>query len=71
MITTPSSLYEINHRAISVLCRELGIANTLRFVRQFSTGYGDYTKEREELLEGKTLGDIMEEIKQMREGKGK
>ncbi|MBK8562309.1 MAG: hypothetical protein IPN76_02935 [Saprospiraceae bacterium] len=59
----------MNHRAITVLCRELGIANTLRFIRQFSTGHGEYTQEREAMQEGKTLGSIMEEIKQMRERK--
>ena len=68
-MTAQSSLYEINHRAITVLCRELGIANTLRFIRQFSIGHGDYTQEREALHEGKTLEGIMAEIKMMREGK--
>ena len=70
-MTAPSSLYERNHRAISVLCRELGIANTLRFIRQFSTGHGDYTQEREALHEGKTLDGIMREIKEGRERKGR
>ncbi|MCC6723757.1 MAG: hypothetical protein IT258_04560 [Saprospiraceae bacterium] len=59
----------MNRRAITVLCRELGIANTLRFICQFSTGHGDYTQEREAIHEGKTLDSIMAEIKQMREGK--
>jgi hypothetical protein len=68
-MTAPASLYEINHRAIEVLCRELGVANTLRFIRQFSTGHGDYTQERESIIEGKTLDGIMAEIKQMRKGK--
>ncbi|MBK8562305.1 MAG: hypothetical protein IPN76_02915 [Saprospiraceae bacterium] len=62
-------MYEINHRAITVLCRELGIANTLRFIRQFSTGQGDYTQEREALHEGKTIDSIMAEIRQMRKEK--
>jgi hypothetical protein len=65
-MTTQQSLYEINHRAISVLCREIGIANTLRFIRQFSTGYGDYTKERDTLQAGKNLEEIMKAIKAKR-----
>jgi hypothetical protein len=65
-MTKQQSLYEINHRAISVLCREIGITNTLRFIRQFSTGYGDYTKERETLLGDKNLEEIMKAIKAKR-----
>lgn len=68
-MTAANSLYEINHRAITVLCRELGIANTLRFIRQFSTWHGDYSQEREALHEGKTIDSIMAEIKQMRKEK--
>lgn len=29
---------------------EIGVANTVRFINQFSTGYGNYTEERENLL---------------------
>lgn len=66
---TQQSLYEINHRAISVLCREIGIVNTLRFIRQFSTGYGNYTEEREAFFKEKSLEDILSEIKKIRESK--
>lgn len=66
---TQQSLYEINHRAISVLCREIGIVNTLRFIRQFSTGYGNYTEERETFFKEKSLEDILSEIKKIRESK--
>ncbi|MEZ4959872.1 MAG: hypothetical protein R2830_08640 [Saprospiraceae bacterium] len=66
---TQQSLYEINHRAISVLCQEIGIVNTLRFIRQFSTGYGNYTEEREAIFKEKSLEDILGEIKMIRESK--
>ncbi|MBI5915666.1 MAG: hypothetical protein HY842_09835 [Bacteroidetes bacterium] len=65
------SLQEINHRAISVLCHEIGITNTLRFIRQFSTGHGNYTHEREDMLKDKTMDGILSEIKQIRAAKQK
>ncbi len=60
MTTLP--LKEINHQAIRILCRELGIANTIRFIHQYSNGAGNYTEEREAYFENKSLEDIFEEI---------
>lgn len=34
---------------IRVLC-EIGLVDTMRFVNQFTMGYGDYTAERDELF---------------------
>ncbi len=59
-------LMEINHDALRVLYKELGVVNTLRFINQFTTGYGNYTEEREKLFEGMALDDIVFEIKKMR-----
>ncbi len=55
-------LAEINQQAIRVLYRELGVVNAVRFLRQFTTGFGDYSREREALFEGKSLQDICSEI---------
>ena len=60
------SLAEITNSAITVLCREIGIANTARFLGQYSLGLGDYTKERHELLSDATVDEIVAEIKQLR-----
>jgi hypothetical protein len=57
-------LADITHDAIRVLCREIGVANTMRFVGQFTAGYGNYTEDREQLFVGMTLDDIVSEIKQ-------
>ena len=46
--------------------KELGVANTARFIQQFTTGTGNYTEERKELLEGWTLDDVLEETKRRR-----
>jgi hypothetical protein len=63
MTVQTKPLAEITHRAIEVLCRELGGVDMLRFVNQFTTGYGDYTAERETLFGRETLDQIISEIK--------
>jgi len=60
------ALAEITQQATHILCKEIGVVNTIRFINQFSTGYGDYTKEREEWLGELSLDDIVSEIKRMR-----
>jgi hypothetical protein len=63
MTRPPKPLAEVTRRAIEVLSRELGAADTLRFINQFTTGYGDYTAERDALFEQDTLDQILSEIK--------
>ena len=46
-------LNELTQDAIRILYRELGVVETVRFLRQFTGGYGDYTAEREALLGGR------------------
>jgi len=57
------SLAETTQKAIAVLSKELGIVETVRFVTQFSTGFGDYTSERDTLFRGLTLDGILSEIR--------
>jgi len=59
-------LTEITHEAIRVLCKEIGIVNTVRFINQFTTGYGNYTEDREQLFGDLSLNEVVSEIKQMR-----
>ena len=66
MIIQPKSLSEITKEVIAILCREIGIANTLRFVNQFTTGHGNYTEERGQLFADMTLNDIVSEIRRTR-----
>ena len=67
MTVTTKPLAEITQEAIGILCREMGIVNTLRFVNQFIAGYGNYTEERETLFGEMSLDDITTEIKRTRE----
>ena len=55
-------LYEITERAIEILAREIGV-DTVRFLGQFSKGYGNYTEERDALFGSLTLEGILAEIK--------
>jgi hypothetical protein len=52
-------LSEITEQAITVLSREIGIANTIRFINQFTTGYGNYTEERQEIFGRMSLDDVL------------
>ena len=66
MVVQTKPLAEVTQTAIRVLCREIGLVDTMRFVGQFTVGYGDYTAERDELFRDMTLDDMMAEIKQRR-----
>ena len=46
MIAQTKPLCEINRDAMSVLNNKIGISDTIRFLNQFTVGFGDYTKER-------------------------
>jgi hypothetical protein len=52
-------LSEITRYAIDLLSKEMGIVDTVRFLNQFTTGYGDYTEEREALFKDLTLDEIL------------
>jgi hypothetical protein len=56
-------LSEITQQAIDLLFKEMGIVNTIRFLNQFTTGYGDYTVEREALFKDLTLDEILSAMK--------
>lgn len=66
MTIQEKALSEITKDAVEVLSKEIGIANTIRFINQFAIGYGNYTQERERIFEDMTLEEILSEIKKMR-----
>ncbi len=63
MTVEAKPLVEVTKEAIKVLSQEMGIVNTVRFINQFSNGYGNYTEERAELFEGLSVEEIVTEIK--------
>lgn len=66
MVVQTRPLAEVTQTALRVLCREIGLADTMRFVGQFTVGYGDYTAERDELFKDITLDDMIAGIRQRR-----
>ena len=66
MITETRPLIEINQQAIHLLYKELGAIDAVRFLKQFTQGYGNYTEEREALFGKKPLHEIVSEIEKRR-----
>lgn len=58
-------LTEITRNAIDLLSKEMGIVDTVRFLNQFTTGYGNYTEERDALFKDMTLDEILVAIKKV------
>jgi hypothetical protein len=66
MITDLRPLIEVNQQAINLLYKELGVVDAVRFLKQFTQGYGNYTQERETIFVNKSLDDIVSEIEKRR-----
>ncbi|WP_234300954.1 hypothetical protein [Sphaerospermopsis aphanizomenoides] len=56
---------EIIKQGYDALINSLGITDTIRFIQYFSPGKGDYTKERHQWLDEKTLTEVLAEIQQL------
>ena len=67
MKTAQLSVAEFTSKAITLLCREIGVVNTARFLNQFTTGFGNYTEERESIIGNATVDQLVAEIKKRRE----
>jgi hypothetical protein len=62
-------LSEITRHAIELLSKEMGVVDTVRFLNQFTTGYGNYTEEREDLFKDLRLEEILATMKEPRTDK--
>lgn len=56
-------LVDLTNEAIGILMRELGAADTLRFLGQYTNGRGDYTEERRAWVDSMSLDEILGEIR--------
>lgn len=63
MSTGTKSLDQIRKEGVAALARELGPVGMIRFLQQFDTGTGDYTKERHQWLTEKDVASLAEAIK--------
>ena len=66
MMVEIKPLNEITKDALTILYQEIGIVNTVRFINQFTQGFGNYTEERQLLFADLTLDDALEAIKRRR-----
>lgn len=66
MTTSMRPLAEITEQATTILIREMGVVDALRFLSQIRPGSGDYTKERSQWLDNLSLDQIVSDIKAKR-----
>ncbi len=59
---TGKRIEQIREEGIEVLVKKLGPDGMIRFIQQFDSGRGDYTKDRHGILERYTIDDIVSEI---------
>jgi hypothetical protein len=63
MNNSTRDLSTIRKKGIEALTEKLGPVGMVEFIRQFDSGYGDYTKERHEWLDDENVADISMKIK--------
>ncbi len=71
MTTEPLTLYEIRTIGFEALLRELGPAGAIRFIQQYESGRGDYTRNRKKILPKRSAREIGVEIIKGRQSKPK
>ena len=71
MTTENLTLYEIRTIGFDALMRELGPAGAIRFIQQYESGHGDYTRDRKKLLPKKSVREIGRQIIRQRQSKTK
>ena len=60
-MSTIANPAELRRRGLEILVRELGYLDAMRFLHQYETGQGDYTRERHQLLPPWTTEEIVRE----------
>ena len=60
------TLNKIREEGMSVLNNTLGPADTIRFLRQFDNGYGDYTRDRDKILGNPSIEEISKACEKLR-----
>jgi hypothetical protein len=62
MSTVERPVEEVTQEAIRILAREMGLADTMRFLRQFVSGTGNYVEERHALLGNPSVEEFFAEV---------
>ena len=71
MTTDYLTLSEIRTLGFEVLLRELGPEGTIRFIQQYETGRGDYTRRRRTWLPKQRVKELGKQIVKERPTKSK
>lgn len=58
-----NNLNEIRQEGYMALNQKLGAVGTVIFMKQFDSGYGNYTEEREAKLNDIAIDDVVKSIK--------
>ncbi len=66
MTANPLSVPELRREGFRALIERLGPTDAIRFIQQFDTGHGDFTKDRRDLFKDLTLDEIIREIEARR-----
>ena len=66
MATMTKSPAGIRKAGLEAVAKKLGPLGMVRFLQQFETGRGDYTKERDQWLKKIDLQDIISDIRKNR-----
>ena len=54
---------QIRNRGVEALAEALGPVGMVRFLQQFDTGSGDYTRDRRQWLKDFTVRGVVKELK--------
>jgi len=57
--------YALRYAGWNALVKSMGLINATRFILQYESGYGDYTKIKKDLFKGKKVSDICKEIEKL------
>jgi hypothetical protein len=66
MTTLMMSPAVIRKAGLEAVAKKLGPLGMVRFLQQFETGRGDYTKERDQWLKDANIKEIISEIRKKR-----
>lgn len=66
MTTLTMSPAVIRKAGLEAVAKELGPLGMVRFLQQFETGRGDYTKERDQWLKDADIKEVISEIRKKR-----
>lgn len=55
---------QIISQGYKALVDSLGVVDAIRFVQHFNPGYGNYTAERHQWLDKKSIDDVLKDLEQ-------